>query len=807
MFHRIGHAVWHRHHRLVHSTKHIASLMVRGVRSLPIPLKVRRVTMDVFSLSIERFIVNNNLHRQSRRQRAAGLNLGDMSGLRPDQEDQHTPLPCAPTDAQFAALPEQYHRAGAVVHDALVDVVMPVYRDYDQTLNALWRVLQTTGAVPFELIVINDCSPDPQITLKLRELAAARWFTLIENPQNLGYVHTVNKGMQIHGDRDIVLLNADTEVFGNWLERLYHHAYTNNAIGTVTPLSNNAELCSYPFTMHNNTMPLEVDFATLDQLTAQVNAARACELPTANGFCMYIKRRCLRDIGFFDADTFARGYGEDIDFCLRAQKHSWKHMLASDVFVRHIGATSFSNERNALMKQGMKKIHARYPHHATALHHFIKTDPSRALRQRLDLARLKHAGRDVNMLMVHQGSRSDADGHVYLLCQALQDEGMGAYQLSASPSGGGGLQLAHPNVPHTPNLHYSMEYDREAFFEAMLELGISHLHIHQLRGFPHRILDFIAELSKALAIRYDVTLHDYFAIDPRAYLIGADGYYHEEPDIEILERMLQQGASTEGIPLWQWRLHFGRLLRDARRVFVPDEDVHERMLRYLPEAVYTLRPHPTLYSHAPLLTRPAPNQNERLCVAVIGTLNEAKGSHVLANLARDAAERELPLHFILIGDSDHAELSTAKHYPVTVTGAFRKEEIEPLLRKHQPHLVLIPNVWPETHSDALTIALQHGIYPVVFDLGAPARRVRTLGFGGVIPFTMAKNPTAVNNYLMTLEPSEATVMRPADQIYTSYRDAYYELEMPWSEGSSNVAAPQQKKVKSSERPQRAHSAT
>lgn len=786
MLRAIALPIWHRRHRIINGTKRAGALVLRGLRALPLPERARIIAADIFFLSVEHLILNTNLHHQWRRRRMGTERLHALMKPKKDAEELRAPLPVAPTDEQFNALSEACRRAGSVVHDAPVDVVLPVYRDYEQTLNAIWRALQTTGTTTFELVVINDSSPDPQLTAKLRELASAKWFTLIENPQNLGFVLTVNKGMQIHPERDVVLLNSDTEVFGDWLDRMHRHAYSSNAVGTVTPLSNNAEICSYPFMVHDNNMPLEVDYATLDTLAAQINKGRSCELPTAVGFCMFIKRRCLRDVGLFDAETFGRGYGEENDFCLRAHKHSWKHLLAGDVFVRHIGGTSFSSEKTALVKQGLKKLNARYPHYAAAVRDFIKTDPARVLRQRLDLARLKHAGKDFNILMINHSRGGGTERHVQELGTSLRKEGIGSYLLYPSEMEGGGMRLAHYAVPHTPNAHFSMEYDREAFFEAMLELGISHIHIHHLIGFPHRVLDFLTELTGALDIKYDVTLHDYFTICPRINLVDADDFYNGEPDIETYERMMDVTPShAEGMPVWQWRLHFARLLRGARKVFVPDIDVSERMMRYVPEAAYAVRPHEENFSAAPLLTRPAPGQNEELRVAVIGALSTVKGSNVLAALAKDAAERELPLRFILIGYTNHAELNSGDFANVTVTGEYKEEDIEELLRHHEPHLVLIPSVWPETYCYTLSIALRYGIYPVVFDIGAHGRRVKALGFGSALPLTYAKDAAALNNYLMTLEPSEAKVKRPADQSYVSYAKEYYGLEIPWAENTAS----------------------
>ncbi|MBY0355172.1 MAG: glycosyltransferase [Rickettsiales bacterium] len=773
--------IWHRRHRIISGTKRAGALFLRGLRRLPIPERVRLVTADLFFLSIEHLILNTNLHHQWRRRRMGTERLHSLFKPKRTDDAPVAAMPTAPSDADFSALPDSAKRAGAIVNDATVDVVMPIYRDYDQTLNAIWRALQTTGETRFELIVINDYSPDPQLGAKLRELAQAKWFTLIENPQNLGFVQTVNKGMQIHGDRDVVLLNSDTEVFADWLDRLHRHAYSSNAVGTVTPLSNNAEICSYPFMVHDNNMPLEVDYATLDQLAAAINKGRNCELPTAVGFCMFIKRRCLRDVGVFDAETFGRGYGEENDFCLRAAKHSWKHLLAGDVFVRHIGGTSFSAEKKTLVKQGLKVLNARYPHYAAQVRDFIKADPVRSIRQHLDLARLKHAGRDFNMLMVNHSRGGGTERHVRELSAALAKESIGTYLLYPSDLESGGMMLSHYGVAHTPNAFFSLEYDREGFFEAMLELGISHIHVHHLIGFPHRMIDFLTELSSALDIKYDVTLHDYYTICPRINLVDADDFYNGEPDIETYERMMEYTPSNaEGMPVWQWRLHFARLLRSARRVFVPDLDVKERMLRYVPEAAYHVRPHEEQFSHAPLLTRPAPSQNEELQVAVIGALSTVKGSSVLAALAKDAAERGLPIHYTLIGYTNHAELNSAEFSNVTVTGEYREEEIESLLQKHNPHVVLIPSVWPETYCYTLSIALRYGIYPVVFDLGAQGRRVRELGYGSAVPLALAKDAPALNNFLVTLEFSDAAVKRPDDLAYAHYVRNYYELETPWA---------------------------
>ncbi len=116
--------------------------------------------------------------------------------------------------------------------------------------------------------------------------------------------------MQLHPRRDVVLLNSDTEVYDRWLDRLSVVAKRNAQTGTVTPLSNNATICSYPHFPEENPFPLELDYAELDGMIGELNAGFEVEAPTGVGFCMYIKRQCIKDVGLFDEKPSARATGK-----------------------------------------------------------------------------------------------------------------------------------------------------------------------------------------------------------------------------------------------------------------------------------------------------------------------------------------------------------------------------------------------------------------------------------------------------------------------------------------------------------------
>ncbi|KAB2963992.1 glycosyltransferase [Zoogloea sp.] len=284
-----------------------------------------------------------------------------------------------------------------------IDVIVPVYRGLDETRRCIESVLAARQQAPFELIVINDAGPDAGLTAWLRQMAAEGRLTLLENEHNLGFVLTVNRGMGLHGDRDVVLLNSDTEVANDWLDRLVACAARHPSAGTLTPWSNNATICSYPFEGWNGGTPGTLGLAGLDTLISTTLAGRTLEIPTAVGFCMYIRRRCLDETGLFDAERFGRGYGEENDFCRRAAGLGWQNLLAADVFVFHEGGVSFSDERAALQANAMKRLLEAHPDYLDVVMDFIRRDPAAPLRACIDQARQAFGVDEEAHLLAEQG--------------------------------------------------------------------------------------------------------------------------------------------------------------------------------------------------------------------------------------------------------------------------------------------------------------------------------------------------------------------------------------------------------------------
>ena len=285
-----------------------------------------------------------------------------------------------------------------------VDIVVPAYRGLEDTRRCVESVLRSRLARPAQLTVIDDASPEPALSAWLREAAAARGFTLVVHPANRGFVATANEGMRLHADRDVLLLNSDTEVAPGWLDRIAAHAERDATVGTVTPFSNNATICSYPRTLENNPMPPGETTASLDAAFARANAGLSADIVTAVGFCMFIPRRTLDRVGVFDEARYGLGYGEEVDFCMRVARAGLRNVVAADVFVRHVGEVSFGGSGADRRAQAQATVDALYPEFQERLRAFIPADPLRPFRERVDRERAR-PGRRLRRWLVSFGHR------------------------------------------------------------------------------------------------------------------------------------------------------------------------------------------------------------------------------------------------------------------------------------------------------------------------------------------------------------------------------------------------------------------
>lgn len=381
--------------------------------------------------------------------------------------------------------------------EPVVDVIVPVYRGYDETARCLYSVLSARQETQYRLIVIDDYSPERQISELLQKLSDKGVLELHANARNRGFVKSCNYAMELHQDRDIVLLNSDTEVFGNWLDRLKAAALADPTNGTVTPFSNNAEICSYPKFIHDNWNKLEISDAQLDQLAAQANAGKQVEIPTGVGFCMFIRRVCLDTAGLFDEKQFGKGYGEENDLCRRIAAAGWRNIMTSDVFVRHYGAASFGASKAARVNAAVQLVEELHPGYLQMVADFIAADPIRPYREALDIARLNYRSKRGPILFVTHRRGGGTERHARELAAKLEADGVKVVFCRTHASDPNKICLEDCTAELIPNLpQFNVLSDMSSFISYLKKIRIDHVHIHHLADFPQCSPDFFEWLAR-----------------------------------------------------------------------------------------------------------------------------------------------------------------------------------------------------------------------------------------------------------------------------------------------------------------------
>jgi GT2 family glycosyltransferase len=256
---------------------------------------------------------------------------------------------------------------------AVPTVIIPIH-NAPQALKACLESVQRTVPMETEVLLLDDASDDPDIPPLLRQFlgSAGPAWRLEQQTRNLGFVGTVNRGMQMT-QGNVVLLNSDTVVSSGWLEGLQRCLDSDPMIATATPWTNNGEIVSLPRFCSNNPMP--PDLEALANVIALSGSPAYPEIPTAVGFCMAISRSAIRQLGVFDQELFGLGYGEENDFSMRALAAGFRNVLCDDVYVAHRGGCSFLPRGLSPNADSMQKLLSRHPGYMQIIEEFIALDP------------------------------------------------------------------------------------------------------------------------------------------------------------------------------------------------------------------------------------------------------------------------------------------------------------------------------------------------------------------------------------------------------------------------------------------------
>jgi len=589
-------------------------------------------------------------------------------------------------------------------------VIIPVYNGINIVKRCIDSVIasQADNQSDIEIVVIYDCSGEVGLEELLSNYLTRGEITLYQNSENLGFVKTVNKGFEYTANRDCIILNSDTEVYGDWADRLIKIANDFDCVGSITPFTNNGEICSFPKLCVDNVLPSHVDLALLDQSFSK-NTVGEIQMPTGVGFCMYISRDALDCVGFFDEEAFGRGYGEENDLCQRFVAAGYKNLLAENVFVFHSGGESFGAEKSSLIEAAVKKVDERYPSYLPEVYGFIEKDQPRSSR----VAALANyfSSSDDCVLSICHGKGGGTKRYIDELSSHIE----GANFFRLYPVEGERVCFEFPAWTGLAGIHIDPKKEKRFFTDLLKFIGFNLIHVNHIMGVESLVFNLLEELSCPLFI----TLHDYYFIAGSPVLYDDSGVYNEATASVGGVRRRVTEKNIAFMSCERWSASVEKLFRRADKIIAPSAYVAKIYSVAYPEFNYSLVEHvdKEIFGLYPAVT--VKKSDSVLRVAVIGAIGKEKGADFFEKIAVSLNKKKSGIKFYLIGYS-YRELDSC----IRTTGAYAEEDLDGLLDEIKPDVIWFPAMWAETYSYTLSLALERGYPVVVPGIGAQYERVK-----------------------------------------------------------------------------------
>ncbi|MBZ1351028.1 glycosyltransferase [Alcaligenaceae bacterium LF4-65] len=602
-----------------------------------------------------------------------------------------------------------------------VDIIIPVYNAFEDLVECLTRFDLHTPEYS-KLIIINDGSTDFRVSKYLSEYAKNNESSVyINNFDNLGFIKTVNQGMEL-SNNDIVVLNTDAFVPNNWLKRLMAPIYNDRDIASVTPMSNNGELSNIPLMC----VPVSLQKGTadyIDEIAAQFDPIENTMLvPTGTGFCMAFARRWLNKVPKFDL-IFGRGYGEEVDWCQKIIKLKGKNVLTGALFVEHRGGASFGSEKQSRIFENSKIILNRYPKYDLDVQATLKADSLFGIRVSLYFARLVKEQSNVNIYLAHTlGGGAD----IWLSNQIknLTNSNQSAVVVrQSSDSSHVNLELYGDHGVTIGSILIDEIYD---YFSLLRNKRIIY---SCLVGAYDRfaIIDGLLKSIVHKNEKFEMLIHDYYIICKSYTLCDTNGRFCSIPNIKSCEKCYEGlSPSFDGLyetSVTSWRAEWKKRIDQADCITVFSDSSRSILLKVWPDLKekISIKPHEVV-----ILPRKIEFQNNDLpTIGILGNIGYHKGAGVLQNIAKISNGR---VKIIVLGELD----PKFSNENILVHGKYAIEEVSDLAKKYKIDRWFHPSIIPETFSFTVRECFATGLPVFAFNIGGQAEFLTNYSSGRLI---------------------------------------------------------------------------
>jgi GT2 family glycosyltransferase len=238
----------------------------------------------------------------------------------------------------------------------MLSIIIVNYNTGNLLQDCLKSIYAGANGMPFDVWVVDNSSIDSSRSMVKSAFPKVR---LIENACNVGFSKANNIAMSRCDSKYILLLNPDTLVVGDAIDRMVDFMEEHPTVGIAGCKVLNRDHTLQLACRRSIPTP-KVAFFRMSGLSRLFPNSRAVakynltfkdaneeqEVDAVSGSFLMARRKTIQDIGLLDERFFM--YGEELDWCLRAKRAGWGVMYYPGAEIIHYkGESTKYNSRKA----------------------------------------------------------------------------------------------------------------------------------------------------------------------------------------------------------------------------------------------------------------------------------------------------------------------------------------------------------------------------------------------------------------------------------------------------------------------------
>lgn len=246
-----------------------------------------------------------------------------------------------------------------------LSIIVINYNTKDLTLSCLDSIYKQYPKElengEFEVILIDNASPDGSGKELLNQLKDRKEITFIESKENLGFGRGNNKAAEEAKGEFLLFLNSDTEISDKGLISMVEFLSKNEKVGVLGARLENIDGTNQRSAVKFYSLPnLFLMLLGLERLGfLRKSPANISKVDWVSGASLMIRRNLFEKLNGFDKNLFM--YIEDMELCFRVQKANYDVFFYPNIKIVHKERGS-SNKAFAVLNiyKGIKyfyKIH------------------------------------------------------------------------------------------------------------------------------------------------------------------------------------------------------------------------------------------------------------------------------------------------------------------------------------------------------------------------------------------------------------------------------------------------------------------